>query len=391
MKLLLYIFLLLHIPGIIYAQKITFNLPGDANKAYAFALNKGIKKDTIQKGIIPLSGSITISIPEKDKDYVGMGSLLIQNNAPLNLIVNKENFTLTKDADNKLNFKDSKENAYLYSIMQDKVVPPSDTTLYAFHFIQLISYMQQVNKVAYQRTSLDEKLNTRLFAKEKLDMNRLYSSSIWQHIIDGLTKTAPSQEILGNDMVQILKRIDNQEVFEHLADNLITITEQYGWDDAFDIIVPYIKESGRIEVPQGNMFYAFALAKLKRGSVPPPLIGLKRSILDSDAERTLIVFYQSDCDNCHAQMESLINEYPKLKGMNVRIISVSADSDQASFTKDSKRYPWNDEDKLCDLKGFGGKNFINYGIMSTPVFILLDKKKKVIKRYARITEVDFSS
>lgn len=390
-KLLLYISLLLYASGIAYAQKINITLPREANKPYAFSLNKGIKKDTIQKGTIPFTGNITVDIPEKDKDYQGMGTLSIEKNPPLNVIVNKEDFTLTQRPDNKYDFSGSKENSYLYSIIQDKIAPPTDTTLYAYHFIQLISYMQQLNKVTSQRTSLDERLSTRLFGKEKLDMNRLYSSSIWQHIIDGLTKTAPTQEILGNDMIQILKRIDNQEVFEHLADNLITITEQYGWDDAFDIIVPYIKDSERIETPQGNMFYAFALAKIKKGTIPPPLDGLKTPILDSKAEKTLIVFYQPDCDNCHAQMNLLIKEYPKLKEIGVRTISVSSDTDKNSYNTDSKRYPWNEEDKLCDFKGFGGKNFINYGVMSTPIFFLLNKDKKVIKRYALITEIDFKS
>lgn len=391
MKLLLYISILLYIPCIAFAQKITINLPGEANKPYTFSLNKGIRKDTIQKSSIPINGSMIINIPEEDKNYEGMGTLTIDNKHTLNIIVNKENFTITQRPDNKYDFKGSKENSYLYSIIQDQTVPPKDTTLYAYHFIQLISYMQQLNKVASQRTSLNEKLNTRQFAKEKLDINRLYSSSIWHNVIDGITKISPTQETFGNDMVEALKRIDNQEIFEHLADNLITITEQYGWDDAFDIIVPYIKESGRIQIPQGNMFYAFALAKIRKGTIPPPLVGLKTPILESKAEKTLIVFYQPDCDNCHAQMDLLIKEYPKLKEKNIRIISISSDTDRESFTKDSERYPWEGEDKLCDFKGFGGENFINYGIMSTPIFILLDNEKKVVKRYALMTEINFSS
>lgn len=389
MKFKLHLFFLLLLSITINAQEISITLPNEANKSFAFVLNKGIKKDTIQKGVIPFSGNIKLNIPESQKDYVGMGSLVVSNNAPINFIINKESFDLSLSSENKLEFKNSKENSYLYSIMQDRITPPQDTTLYAHHFLGLISYMQQLNKVVAQRSTLDEKFKIRQFGLNKLNMSHLYTSGIWIYIIDGLTKTSPTQETLGKDMIQLLDRIDNQEIFEHLSDNLITITEQFGWDDAFDIIVPHIKESGRIESPQGNMFYAFALSKIRKGIVPPPIEGLKTSLIESNATKTLIIFYQPDCDNCHAQMDILINEYPKLKEKGIRIISISSDSDKSSYKEDIKRYPWAEEDKLCDFRGFGGKNFTNYGIMSTPIFILLDKDKKVVKRYALVTDIDF--
>lgn len=381
---------LLAISGIINAQKIDITLPKAANKEYAFVLNKGVKQDTIQKGTVSFAGNVTITMPRKEKDYVGIGSLQIRGGEPVNMIINHESFSVTQNANSKLEFKNSKENTYLYSIIQDKQLPKKDTTLYASYFIELMHYMQQLNKVTTRGASLSENTNTRLYALNELDMNRLYTSSIWFYVIDGLTKLSSNQETFGNDMVRILKRIGNQEVFVHLSENLITITGQYGWDDAFDIIVPYIKDSGRIPVPQGNMYYAFALTKIKKGAIPPALVGLNVPLVSSKAPKTLLVFYQPDCDNCHAQMDILIKDYPKLKAKGVRIISISSDTDKKSYEEDMKRYPWPKEDKLCDFKGFGGKNFMNYGIMSTPTFFLLDKDKKVIKRYALVTDIDFS-
>jgi len=378
-------------PFTLNAQKIDISLPKQANKEYAFILNRGIKQDTIQKGNVSFTGGITINIPQKNKDYVGMASLQIKDNPPVNMIINHENFDLEQNPDSKYVFKNSAENTYLYSILQDGVVPPVDSTLYAAHFINLIRYMQQLNKVNSQNVSLAERSNVRLYALDKLDMNRLYTSSLWYFIIDGLVKLTTNQEVLGNDMVRLLKRVKSQEIFEHLAKNLITITEQYGMDDAFDIIVPYIQESGRIKVPQGNMFTAFALAKVRKGTLAPPIEGLKRSVKETGSKKTLLAFYQPDCENCHVQMDRLIKDYPKLKQMGVRVISISSDTDKNSFEKDIKRFPWADEDKLCDLKGFAGKNFLNYGIMSTPTFFLLDENNKVIKRYAIIADIDFSA
>lgn len=382
--------LILIFPFIANAQRINISIPKEANKEYIFTLSKGIVDDTIQKGKLSAIGSITIKIPQKEKDYVGMGSLQIKDSAPINMIINHENFDMNQEADLKYKFKNSKENTYLYSIMQDKVTPVQDTTLYAAHFINLINFMQQLNKVNNRGASLQEEANTRSYALDKLNMNHLYTSSIWYYVIDGVIKLAPNQEIMGNDMVRLLKRTKSQDIFEHLANNLITITEQYGWDDAFDIIVPYIVKSGRIKVPQGKMFDAFSLAKIQKGTLAPPIQGLKQSLKLSTASKTLLVFYQPDCENCHVQMNKLIQLYPKLKQMGVRIISISSDTNEKSYKQEIKNYPWPDDDKLCDLKGFAGRNFTNYGIMSTPTFFLLDKDKKVVKRYALVADIDFS-
>ncbi len=372
------------------AQIIEFSLPAEAGKEYAFLLNKGIVQDTIQKGRLSSTGDISISIPDKYKGYIGMGSMDIKGNPSLNVIVDRNDFSVNKSQEGKLIFHNSPENDYLYSIMQDKVFPTPDTTLYAYHFIELVKYMQQLNRVQ-QSFNLQEKANVRAYALERLDMDRLYTSSIWYNVIDGLIRLNPDQKAMADDMVRLLKRTVSQEVFEHLSENLVTITEQFGWDDAFDIIVPYIQESGRIEVPRGNMFTAFALAKVRKGMPAPEVEGLSPSIKESQANQTLLVFYQPDCENCHKELENLIKIYPQLNQMGVRVVSISSDHQKEPFEKDKKWFPWPDSDKLCDFQGFAGTNFINYGIMATPTFFLIDKNQKVIKRYALISDIEFSS
>ncbi|MFV0539444.1 MAG: peroxiredoxin family protein [Dysgonomonas sp.] len=75
--------------------------------------------------------------------------------------------------------------------------------------------------------------------------------------------------------------------------------------------------------------------------------------------------------------------------MGVRVVSLSSDHLKESFEKDKKHFPWADNDKLCDFQGFSGKNFLNYGIMSTPTFFLIDKDGIVIRRYALVADIDF--
>ena len=210
------------------AQKISIFLPEQSNKEYVFILSKGIKQDTIQRGTLSFAGDVTINIPEKEKKYAGMGSLQIKDSRPLNIIVNHEDLSVRQDSSQKYVFKNSPENEYLYSVIQEGARPAQDTTLYASSFIELVRYMQQLNRLATQGGSLMDKANARLYALNQLDVDKLYTSGIWYNIIDGLTRLTADQQLMAEDMVRLMKRIKSQEAFEHLANNLILITEQYG-------------------------------------------------------------------------------------------------------------------------------------------------------------------
>ncbi|MFV0310486.1 MAG: hypothetical protein ACK5KN_02410 [Dysgonomonas sp.] len=209
------------IPFVLSAQKISISLPEQSNKEYTFILSKGIKQDTIQKGMLSFAGDVIINIPEKEKYYEGMGSLQIKDVRPLNIIVNHEDFSVEQGPDQKYIFKNSRENEYLYSVIQEGARPAQDTTLYASSFIGLVRYMQQLNRLASQGGSLMEKANARLYALNQLDMDKLYTSGIWYNVVDGLTKLTPDRQLMAEDMVRLMKRIKSQEVFEHLANNLL--------------------------------------------------------------------------------------------------------------------------------------------------------------------------
>lgn len=387
-KILILFYLLFVLCVVLQAQKINIKLPQAANKEYAFILNKGIKQDTIQTGKLSFVGEAVIHIPEKYKDYAGMGALLFKDAPAVNMIVNKESFVVEQgDNSQQYTFKNSLENNYLYDIIQGKTSQHStDTMMYAPHFVEFMRYMMQLNRINQQgAANLAEKSNLRLYARDYLDMDRLYTSGIWYNIVDGITKLNQDQEMMGKDMVGILKRIKSEEVFEHFANNLILITDQYGWDDALYIIAGYIQESGRIAVPTGNIFLAYSLTKIKKGAQVPPIEGLTRSLDMQDGSKTLIVFYQPDCENCKVQIEQLLKYYPILEQKGIRVVSISADHNKDSFDADVKHFPW--DDKLCDFNGFAGKNFINYGIMGTPTFFLLDERGNLLKRYAKISDI----
>lgn len=368
-------------------QKINITLPTEGNQPYYFILNQGLKQDTIQKGTLNFAGNVTINIPVKYKNYKGIALLGVADKQPLFLVVNNENFEI-ENTGQSFRFNNSKENDYLYKVFQgDNSLAPVPE-LYAWHFLEMMEYVRRQNMALSQGTDFIGKTQLRQYATDKLNMEYLYTSNLWYFVIDNLMKLENDQIMIGDDMVKILKRIKSQEVFESLADNLVTITEQYGFEDAFDIIISYIQESGRIPVPQGKMFDAFTKAKFRKGMVAPKLSGYKKQMDIPVIDKTLIIFYDPECHNCEIQLEELIKNYSTLIQKGIQIISVSSASEKKDNEKDIKRFPW--ANKLCDFKGFAGSNFTDFGVISTPTIFLLDKDNKLIGRYALISQMNLN-
>lgn len=389
-KLLLLAVSVIVMPLILNAQKITITLPLQANKEYAFILNKGIIRDTIQQGVMSSAGKVEIQISDVHKDYVGIGALIIKDMPVFKMIVNHESFSVMENTDKKYVFENSPENEYLYSIIQNKVVPKSEASLYASRFIQLIKYNGMLNRVISQRfPDLREKGEARFYALNNLDFEALYTSGLWYSVIDALVRLDDDQQSKGEYMTDLLESIKSDEVYMHLVDNLITITQLYGWDDAFDVIIPYVEQSGRIPVPQGQIYTAFLLAKVRKGMEAPKIEGLVEPIGGIGEEQVLIVFYQPDCENCHSQMKQLIDEYSQLVKEKIRVVSISGGDNKDVFEQEISRFPWTD--KLCDFEGYSGCNFQNYGIMATPTFFLLNKDGKILKRFARTSDLKLSN
>lgn len=91
-------------------------------------------------------------------------------------------------------------------------------------------------------------------------------------------------------------------------------------------------------------------------------------------EKTLLVFYKSDCGNCEALLEELKESYKIFNGKSVRIISLSGDSKENIFKEKSKSFPW--KDAYYESKGMEGINFKNYGVVGTPTVFLIDRNGK---------------
>lgn len=99
---------------------------------------------------------------------------------------------------------------------------------------------------------------------------------------------------------------------------------------------------------------------------------------------TLLLFYETKCHSCESIIDELIGAYETLSAMNVRVITVSSDTDPQIFESGAARMPWTD--RLCDFKSFAGPNFRRWRVASTPVMWLIDSKGIVTGQFGSLAE-----
>jgi peroxiredoxin len=403
------------------SQTVNFHFPHFAGKDYLIYLNKGTQNDTIQKGTVAADGHFTFTLPEKDRDYAGMINWVLPQGKQ-SFILNNENISVKATGastnENSLVFENSTENDFWFkqinefkeifqkndAILRVREAFEKNTAFYQASEIELFrldtAYKEKRNELInsnlyaarYMETfnflngfvssltiSEPEKREAAIqFINDRLDMDALYTSGLWQYLISATFDLFSDKTLFGQAMVKNLQRIRSQKIFNVLANDLITICEQFGWPEAEEIIISYLETSGRVQNATGPLWIALEMNKVKAGMKAIPVSGIK------NLSNTLLIFYESGCSNCQTQIEELITHYPALEKKKIRVISIASDSDQRFFEQYANTFPW--KDKLCDYKGFAGENFINYHIIGTPTIFVIDGKGYITGRYAKLHE-----
>jgi hypothetical protein len=401
------------------AQTIEFHVPHLAGSEYMIYLHKGTQNDTIRNGTISEDGRFTFTLPEKYHDYAGMVNW-VSPQGKQSFILNNENISVkgvsTFLNENTIVFENSDENNFLLdhmnvfneifrkvnAIYRVKEAFDKNSAIYQLsetEFIQLDT-LYQANRNLLMNSNLyaaryieafnflngfistlassgqEKQLDAIRFINDRLDMDMLYASGLWNYVISSTFELFSDKKQFGEAMVKNLQRIRSQKVFDTLANDLVTICEQFAWSDAENIIISYLVSSGRVQNATGTLWLALEMDKVKAGTKAIPIQGIK------NLSNTLLIFYESDCSNCQALLDDVIAHYSVLKGKKIRVISIASDADKQTFESRSSGFPW--EDKLCDYKGFTGENFVNYHIIGTPTIFVVDKKGYITGRYAKL-------
>jgi peroxiredoxin len=418
MKKIITLFLLTAICGVVSAQSIEFNLPMFAGSPYSIAVNQGVKKDTIQADTLPADGKLLFKLPEKYQDYVGMVFLNVAQGSQ-NFVVNNENVVVNL-TERGIEFTNSPENSFLQEQYQKQeqlmskvdVIYRGETVyrddanlfpvfvqeftrlngeytpwqqeiknsnLYAARYLQMFQFVNGLASRLFAPSEEAAKIaDLKHYFRDELLMDDLYTSGLWNHVISTTFQLFEDKKEWGNAMVENLKRVKSQAIFNSFGNDLITICEQYNWGEPERIIIDYMVESGRVENPKGTLFYAFEMAKIKPGTKAIPIKGIK------NLANSVIIFYESGCHHCEAELAELKAHYVELQKKGIRVISISSDTSEEVFKHHSSDFPW--ADNLCDFKGFDGDNFRHYGVVSTPTIYVIDKKGLIVDKYAKLEE-----
>lgn len=428
----------------IHAQNIEMNFPYFKGKNYDFVIFQGAKTKMVFQGIIPEDGKFTLSVPKEYAPYTGMSRWLItgtQEGGGLDLLIPGHNFSVSckesQPNEQNINYINNNEISQLnnqykkqqtilskYEIMlqatkifrsADKNYPLFEEEVqnqlksyqnlqqelerkndYPSKFINIVNITKGIG-TTMQKSEEGKAKDIARYIAQKLDWKALYTSGHWTEVIsswaDMHALVLRDSHAFAKDVETVGVRIQDPVQYKDFAESLAIAFTRSGKDEFIEAITPVIKASGKITDYQG---YLAVYGKGTVGSQAPDLIlknkdaetqRIKSSELAGPGnEKTLLVFYESDCGACKNLLEELPGKNELLKRRKVRIISISADTEREVFKEKSKNFPWQ-EDVYCDYEGFNGSNFKNYGVQGTPTMFVVDKTGTIILRTASLQEV----
>jgi hypothetical protein len=263
------------------------------------------------------------------------------------------------------------------------------TALYASKLMGFIAYINELGAALEAADTLSFPRLKAAFHKE-IDWASLYTSGQFWELVHryyaGLFDRIPASDKKERetryvaDISPLFAQLE-EPVRSAFLETTYETCERIGWDTAKGHILSYIFENKiEIDAHNDNLRRILAAEKTKQGSPAPAIDGLADGSLRGI---TLLMFYESGCDNCVTQLEEMKRNYARLHNSGIRVVTVSSDTDEKVFGYHSASFPW--PDKLCDYKGFMGENFINYAILATPtLFVIADGI--IIGRYATLSD-----
>ncbi len=416
----------------IWSQSIQIDFKQFAGQEYTLLLYQGEKSDTIVVGKLDSEGRTTLTLPPRYKDYVGIVGFGLTQGGGLDLVVNKENFTVqcseAQPNENNIHYIGSPENEYLLSHYktQQKILnqariagdifqtyEESDplyqkfkneqpslesqfntlqaetarSPLYAARFIEFNNFVRGVGSNLHQ-TPEEKMYDLKSIVRTQLDIDALYTSGLWSNVLGSwysIHKNGiKNDSILLDDAKHIAGRIQSNKVYTTFSEGLISMFESNGQNDVEEQFANYLMTDGRLDQPTGKLKSLMTLLKLTKGSKAPALSQVKLP-----GSNTLLVFYESGCGPCENELETLKGNYKLLQDKGYTIITISADVDAQVYKNTSTSFPWSD--KYCDLKGHDSPDFQNYGVIGTPTMYLIDKSGIIQGRYARLLDTGLIS
>lgn len=408
------------------AQSVELGFPRFAGQEYHFWAFRGDGKDTIASGTLDGQGRAKLVLPPRMAGFRGMTQWQLTRGGGLDMIfAGGEDFSVScpeaEPTEETIVYAGTRENTYLnaryqrqqdilgkidamrmaadayrgdsallavfegerqkqelaYRLLQEETAA---NPLYAARFAQIVDVTRGLPPVLASGQD-DTAGLLKDFVVDGLDIDALYTSGHWQGVLEQLmdwySYKEEARQAFIPDMIRLIRRAVSDEVYAALAEKVIVFCEKKDWHNGQIEFAFFLQNDDRIKEPEGKLASVYTLLKIRKGAKAPALVqgGLPTG-------KFLLVFYESGCNACDNEMQSLKGNYPLLKAKGYEVVSVAADKDAVVFRNTAGTFPW--KAKYCDFQGFAGRDFINYGVVGTPTFYVIDEKGVLQGRYARL-------
>lgn len=247
------------------------------------------------------------------------------------------------------------------------------------------------------------------FSDARINYTPLYHNKIEKYF-KSLVVPAPDSIIKEADIL-IAKSKANKEIFKYTVHYLLSHYERskiMGMDAVFAHIgmnyythdLAYWADSAQIEKVQerARKITPLVLGKQAINLSLLDTAGNWKQLYKTDAEYTVLVFWDPDCGHCKKELPKLAHYTDSIKShLNLKVYAVSSNHNQAwkNFIKDNKmdfinvavpEIVYKDEKVATEyvIKGYTDLRSLNYhqtyDIYSTPQVYLLDKSKKILAK-----------
>lgn len=170
---------------------------------------------------------------------------------------------------------------------------------------------------------------------------------------------------------------------------LIELFSTYGPDEVVQHIVDrYVVGPGALTPPEPRLMALVATqlrtaigAQAPDVVLPSPITGAADHLLQLVQPHpcTVLFFYSSTCEHCHAQMEPLNALYARYARKGLNIVGIALDADEAEFratiAERGLRFPC-----YSELLGWGSPAAKAFGVRATPWLIVLDRSGRIVAK-----------
>lgn len=180
----------------------------------------------------------------------------------------------------------------------------------------------------------------------------------------------------------------------YMLDHLIELFSTYGPDLALQHVIDrYVAPVGSsVDIDPTLRARVDELLKVSVGATAPDIVlndHGREFLLSTRAAKhryTVLFFYSSTCDHCHAQMPVLKQDHAAFHDQGVEIIGIALDADSAEFKASmaENEIPW-----ACysEFNGWGSKAGKAFLVKATPTFFLLDDRLRIEAKPYDATEL----